>query len=282
MNCAHYTNGRKYRQSLRKRFPCVLLKYLKMVSIKKHCVRPQVALIFLVMLAMACKKESKGPVCRFTSISRSGSKFAVSYSGDTLVTVGGNYPGYILYFNTQGSLVRREEPVTDPFYRSELAYNAMGQVSELRLYTKLGSSWVYQGKMSFTYDNRRIINLRDENSASQNGDVFDDQIIWEGNDIKSVVHRLNQQTVCTTQFSYDGAIANPMRPFCYFYFCDGDANYSYYKLPFYFSEHLVTKQESNCTYSETRLFTYTFTSNSHIASMSDRGNTLWAYEYECR
>jgi hypothetical protein len=65
-----------------------------------------------------------------------------------------------------------------------------------------------------------------------------------------------------------------------------NANYVYYKLPYYFSENLVTKQESTCSLSETRLFNYTFTSSGFIETMSDQmgaaTGAMWAYDYECR
>jgi len=248
----------------------------------------QIIVLLSLSFLLACKKENKEPVCRFTKIAGAGSatKSTVTYSGDTMVTVSGNYPDYTLYYNQQQRLVRREQPAINPYYRSEMAYNANGQVTELLFNTKLGNSWVYQGKLVFLYDNGRIINVREDNAASQPGNMYDYQLTWQGNDIQSVMERLNQQAICTTKFSYDGTIPNPMRGFSDFYFCDGDANYTNYKLPYYFSEHLVTKQESTCPLSETRLFNYTFTSNALVESMV--GHTgyvtgvMWEYEYECR
>ena len=249
----------------------------------------QIALLFFTtMLLLACKKENKEPECRFSKMTNAGSttKLSVTYSGDSLVTVGENYPGYKLYFNKQKRVIRRDEPVADPYYRSEMEYNSNGQVTELRFYTKQGSSWVDEGKLVFTYDNGKMVNVREENTVSQIGNLYDHQIVWQGNNIQAVMHRLNQQTICTTQFSYDGAKPNPMGRFSYFYFCDGNANYSYYKLPYYFSEQLVTKQESSCPLSETRLFNYSFTSNGLIESISDQAGSatgvIWEYEYECR
>ena len=59
-----------------------------------------------------------------------------------------------------------------------------------------------------------------------------------------------------------------MRRFSYYYFVDSDANYVNYKLPYYFGEHLVTKQTGSCPLSETKLFNYTFGTNGLIESMS--------------
>ena len=245
----------------------------------------QISLIFFLTLMLACKKEKKDPVCRFTKIGHGGStKFPVTYyNGDTLVRVGEDYDSYTLRFDSQGRLIVREEPALDPYYHSEFRYNSFGQVTEQRGYSRQGNSWVYEdARLVFTYEEGRMINVREENAGSYIGNMYDHQVTWEGNNISAVVHRLNQQPVCTTKFSYDNAMPNPMRRFNDFYFCDGNANYTYYKLPFYFSEHLVTKQEGDCSLSETRLFKYTFTGSGLIESMSDRGYILWEYEYECK
>jgi hypothetical protein len=246
--------------------------------------------LILLTLVLACnEEENKGPDCKFSRIAQAGSvtKLPVNYyEGDTVVRVGDVYEGYRLVFNKQKRLIRREEPVVNPYYRSLLEYNAIGQVTSLKWYSKQGNNWEYDGRLIFTYNKGRVINLKVETGATQNGSVDDHQITWQGNDIQSIEHRLNGQPRCTTQFSYENAIPNPMRHFSYFYFVDGDANYLYYKLPFYFSEHLVTKQDGTCSPSPPRLFDYTFTSSGLIESMSARvgssTGTLWEYEYECK
>jgi len=167
-------------------------------------------------------------------------------------------------------------------------YKGTGQVTEIRLYSKPVNSYEYYGKIVFTYSNGRIINLREENLYSQVGNLYDHEVIWEGNNIKSVVNRLNGQPYCATHFSYEGSIPNRMRRFTDFYFGAGFTNftnnldYNYYLLPFYFSELMPVKQESDCFLSETRLFTYTFTNNGLLESMFYNRNILWEYEYQCR
>jgi len=248
----------------------------------------QIILFVFLAFIWACKKENKEPDCRFSGITYSGSttKLPVTYFGDTVAKVGEDNHGYTLYFNEQRKLMRKEEPVLDPYYRSEVEYNSSGQAIALRFYSKQGNSWTYEGQLVFTYKNGRIVNIREENSVSQSGNIYDHQFTWQGSDIVSVEHRLNQQLQCTTQFSYDGTKPNPMRRFSDFYFVDGDANYVYYKLPYYFSEHLVTKQESTCPLSETKLFSYTFANNGLVESMSTQvgisTGATWMYEYECR
>ncbi|MBS1665435.1 MAG: hypothetical protein JST68_30615 [Bacteroidetes bacterium] len=239
-----------------------------------------ISVIFFLPLLWACKKENKEPDCRFSAITYVGSttKLPVTYlPGDTIVRVGEDYPGYTLFFDKQKRLLRKEEPILNPYYRSELEYNSSGQVIALNL----GAS-----KLIFTYDKGKLTNIREENAASQSGHIYDHQLTWQGNDIQSVEHRLNQQPICKTQFSYEGSMPNPMRSFNFLYYADGDANYVYYKLPYYYSEHLLTRQESSCPLSETRLFTYAFTSNGLIESTSNRTgqvtSPIWGYEYDCR
>jgi len=248
----------------------------------------QITLFVFLALVWACKKGNKEPECRISEITYSGSttKLPVTYFGDTVVKVGEDNHGYNLYFDEQKKLIRKEEPVLDPYYRSEIGYNSSGQVIGLRFYNKQGNDWTYEGQLVFTYNNGRVVNIREENAVSQNGNSYDHQFTWQGGDVVSVDHRLNQQIQCTTQFSYDGARPNPMRRFGNFYFVDGDANYVNYKLPYYFSEHLVTKQQSSCPLSETKLFNYTFTASGLVESMSTQvgisTGTTWEYEYECR
>jgi len=248
----------------------------------------QITLFVFLTLIWACKKENKESDCRFSGITYSGStaKLPVTYFGDTVVKVGDANYGYNLYFDKQKKLMRREEPVLDPYYRSEIDYNSSGQVIGLKFYSKQGNNWTYEGQLVFAYNKGRIVNVREENAVSQAGNIYDHQFTWQGGDVLSVDHRLNQQVQCTTQFTYDEAIPNPMSRFTNFYFVDGDANYVYYKLPYYFSAHLVTGQQSSCPLSETKLFKYTFTANGLIETMSTQtglstGST-WEYEYECR
>ncbi len=249
----------------------------------------QVAFIFFCILFFSCKKENRAPVCRFTNIGISGKKHAVTYIGDSLVTVGDDYyTGYKLFFNTQGRLVRSEEPLLYPHQRTEPGYNGSGQVTGIRLYYTPGNSYEYYGKIVFTYVNGKIINLREENLYSTVGNLYDHEVVWEDNNIISVVNRLNGQPYCATHFSYEGSIPNRMRRFTDFYFGAGFTNftynldYNYYLLPFYFSELMPVKQESDCFLSETKMFQNTFTANSLLESMRSNGNILWEYEYECR
>jgi len=249
-----------------------------------------VAFIVLITLFFGCKKENKEPECRFTNIAIAGKKHTVTYRGDSLVTVGDdNYTGYKLFFNPQGRLIRNDEPLLHPHQRTELKYNGSGQVTEIQLYSNSAYGYYkYYGKIVFTYSNGKITNLREENLYSQVGNLYDHEVIWDDNNIKSVVNRLNGQPYCATHFNYDGSIPNRMRHFTDFYFGAGYDNftsnldYNYYLLPFYFSEMMPVKQESDCFLSETKFFQYTFLSSGLLESMSSNGNILWQYEYECR
>ncbi|MEO6232288.1 MAG: hypothetical protein ABIP10_19315 [Ferruginibacter sp.] len=243
--------------------------------------RPIILIAFLTLI-VACKKENKGPVCRFSMIgSNGGIKSPVTYPrGDTIAVISGDY-GYTLYFSEQGRLLRKETPITDPYRRYELGYNIFGQVSELRYYGKQGgNSWVPEAKRAFIYDRGKMVRV------GQPGDRESYEIIWQGNDIKAVVYWFDQQVQCTVTFTYDGTILNPNRQFNYFYFVDNNSNDVNFKLPYYFSQHLLTKQETTCWVEEPKNFTYTFTPDGFIASVTIQQGigtgSIWEYEYECR
>jgi len=56
-------------------------------------------------------------------------------------------------------------------------------------------------------------------------------------------------------------------------------------LPYYFSKNLVVKQESTCPLSETNIFTYTYTPQGLIETMTSQAGVgtglLWEYSYDC-
>ncbi|MES2647062.1 MAG: hypothetical protein V4717_09325 [Bacteroidota bacterium] len=236
----------------------------------------------LLLLALfSCKKNKElQTVCRFTSVNRAGGNLPVNYSGDTLVIWGeGNY-GTRMYFKPAGTLLRLEEPVADPFIRTDLLYNSNGKIAGRKVYFKEGSDWVYKATMIFSYVNNRIMNIREESNFGTPAN-YDFDLTWNGDNVASVTSRRGSNILCTKQFSYDITKNNPMINYSYLYFSDGDANYAGYKLPFYFSKNLVVKEESNCTLSETRNFSYTFKSNGLIESVLDNGQLLWGYTYDC-
>lgn len=245
--------------------------------------RPLILIAFLSLL-VACKKEKdKGPDCRFSMMASNGNnRTPVSYHYlDTMVTIedGG---GYNLYFNRQGRLLRKEYPLVDPYRRFEMVYNNQNLVSEMRYYSTYGGpSWVYDGKCSYTYDDkRRIIGV------GQPSDREYYQVVWQGNDVQKVVYWFDQQVQCTVTFTYDGAIQNPNRKFSYFYFVDDNANNVNYKLPYYFSQHLLTKQETTCWVEQPKNFSYTFTPEGFISTVTIQQGAItynvWEYEYECK
>jgi len=244
--------------------------------------RPLTLIAFL-MLVIACKKENKAPVCRFTKIASNGdTKRPVIYpGGDTIAIIGEDYSGYTLYFTEQGRLLRKETPITNPYRRYELGYDNLGQMNELRYYGKQGGNdWVFEAKQVFIYDHGKIVGV------GQPGVGENYQIIWQDNDIKAVVYRFNQQEQCTVRFAYDGLLSNPNGQFNYFYFVDDNTNNVNYKLPYYFSQHLLTKQETTCWAEEPKNFTYTFAQNGLIESVNIQqgigSGYVWQYEYECR
>ncbi len=236
-------------------------------------------ILFLALLS--CKKNKDlQPACRFTSVNRAGGNLPVTYFGDTLVIWGeGNY-GTRMYFKPAGSLLRLEEPVADPYIRTDLLYNNKGKIAERKVYFKEGNIWAYKATLFFNYSNNRIINIREESNFGTPA-TYDFDLTWNGDNVASVTSRMGSNIQCTKQFSYDVTRTNPMNNYSYLYFSDGDANYAGYKLPFYFSKNLVIKEESNCTLSETRNFSYKFKSDGLIESVMDNGQLRWGYTYNC-
>lgn len=240
-----------------------------------------IILIVFLTLILSCEKEEEiVPLCKFTIFSSNGNtKNPVTYR-DTVAIFSDGY-GYTLYFNKEGRLLRKEAPLLNPYQRYDLVYNNSGQVIEKRYYNKHGGNdWVYDGKQVFVYEREKMV------SVGQPGVGENFQIIWQGNNIKSVVYRMDEQVQCTVMFTYDGNILNPNGQFNYFYFVDNNTNDVNYKLPYYFSQHLPTKQETNCWAEEPKNFTYTFTPNGLIESVTIQqgigSGSVWEYEYECR
>lgn len=237
----------------------------------------------LIVLASSCKKDKaaiKVPVCRFTKMgSNGGLKYPVTYPQDTVALIGEDYSGYTLYYNKQGRLWRKDYPILRPYRRSVLIYNDLGQVSELNYYLLQGGNWTYEGKRIFTYNGGKLVNISNPGVSSNY------QINWAGNDIKSVSYREGPQITCTMNFTYDGSIKNPNLQFSNFYFVDDNTNDVNYKLPYYFSEHLLTKQDTDCWTEEPKLFLYTFAPNGFIAAVEIQQDIssflVWQYEYEC-
>ena len=239
---------------------------------------------FLVFLFLSCKKnKDEGPKCRFKTIShRSGNVHHVTYRGDTLMimgeyTVGGNF-----YFSTADRLQRIESPATNPYILTELVYNNNGKIVEAKTYFAGTNTWVYQGKAVFTYTNNKLTNRREESTTYPSGPFYNTDLVWEEDNIRTIITRIGTDTICVKVISYDMSKTNPMTRYDYLYFGDGDADYGGYKLPYYFSKNLMTNVESKCGVADTRIYTYTFNGNGLIEKVLDNGDMLWTYEYDCK
>jgi len=243
--------------------------------------RSFVLLVSLILL-FSCKKEGESyPNCRLAGIAAGGNydqSLITYFNGDTIVRVGSGNSGYTLYYDLQKRLIRREEPVVDPYHRNVFVYNSNNQIIEMKYYMRLSGVWEYQGSLNFEYDNGKMVNVRE-------GGSYDNLIYWQGDNVQKVEHRVNNVVQCTTQFEYDAGKKNPMRQFDWLYFVDGNANYVRHKLPYYFSKNLVVKQESTCPLSETNIFTYTYTPQGLIETMTSQAGVgtglLWEYSYDC-
>lgn len=244
--------------------------------------RPFKLLAFIFILACS-DDDSNLQGCRFKSVKHSGyhSELSVNYSQNgEVVSFGNREYGFKLIFDNTGKLLQKDYPLFDPYERWFLEYTS-GKVSSLKTQYKQEDNWVEGGGLLFSYDKGKLVSIKESNTP------YEGVISWTGNDITSIAHYNNEVLECTTSFSYDGAVTNPMRRFSYFYFADGDANFTYYKLPLYFSEHLVTKQESDCFLSRERNFEYTFTEKGLVESMYEPDDysvnpfVIWEFDYQC-
>lgn len=238
-------------------------------------------LFFVLTFIISCKKPNPDPQpdCWITmTASGGGPKAPVFYQGDSIMKVTEGY-GYTLYFDQKGRLLSKEEPLNNPYMRNVLVYDKQGQVTEYKYFSKRGNQWEYEASRKFTYENGKVRDIR----SGGHGEYY--QVHWNGNNIDKVTYFFNYTESCTMNFKYAEKIPNPNRQFNYFYFVDNNTNDVNYKLPYYFSEDLLTSQETTCWKEEPQNFHYTFAPNGLIASVliqQDIGyGYIWEYEYKC-
>jgi hypothetical protein len=136
--------------------------------------------------------------------------------------------------------------------------------------------------MVFAYTKNKVTNIRQEQASATSGPYYNIDVVWEGDNIRTVTHRIGADTFCTKLFSYDMSKSNPMVHHNYLYFGDGDSDYGGYKLPYYFSKNIMTKVEAKCGSSESSIYSYIFNGDGLLERFINNSDTLWAYEYNCQ
>jgi hypothetical protein len=241
-------------------------------------------ILFILLLSiLACRKGTPPPVCRIVKFGSNGmDPKPVTYPRGDSTALFEDGDGFTLYFDKGRRVVRKDEPLLNPYNRKELVYDENGKVKELRYYQRIsGGNWQPQAVVQYYYFREKLI------SIGKPGDPSYYEIKWDGNDVQSVTHWVLGNRDCTVSFSYNGAPLNPNHAFDYFYFVDANTNDVNYKLPYYFGEHLPAGQDDDCgPLSEPIQFEYNFAPNGLIesATAAAGGGTwkVWQYEYECK
>ena len=171
---------------------------------------------------------------------RSYVRYPITYEGPKITTVGeeSGY-GFRLTYGYSGKLARVESPLQNPTYRLDLFYNDEGQVSMEKNYEKYLENWRENTVFLNTYTNGKLTGIRETVQWATPAFEYDQDIIWEGDNIRTITIRSGTTTICTKQFSYDMSQANPMIAFIDLYYSDNFG--SGFKMPLYLSANRLIK-----------------------------------------
>jgi hypothetical protein len=240
--------------------------------------------IICLVLFFGCGKEPgmvQAPECKLASISKYGYAFyPLTYNGTKIVKVGDDSStNTVLTYNNTGRLSTIEQPSNNPIYKTELFYNGEDKVRIEKNFEKSVNNWVESSVFYFTYTNGKVSEVRETVQWASPALEFDYEIIWDGNNIRSIIIRSGAAVICTHQYSYDTTRKNPINAFIDLYYVDKLR--SNFKMPFYFSANMLMKEDTNCPSVLTTNFTYDLSDSLHIKVYTN-GNEYLAYNYECR
>jgi hypothetical protein len=235
------------------------------------------ATILILLFVLGCKKDDSKtelPECRLASFSYLGDKYELAYQDDRIVKAGDD--DYRLTYSANGKLVRIERPFTNPTERTELIYNNDGKIYLQTKYEKTGTgSWVEFFLFKYSYSNGKVIRIDEEYPTI--GLVYDKEVVWEGENIRSIITRSNNTILCTQQYAYDLAAKNPLAPMIGLYYSDNSQ--ASFKLALYISANLLTKEENTCPSSTPTNISYEINSKMLLQSISFNGQKWYSYEY---
>lgn len=240
--------------------------------------------IICLVLFFGCGKQPatvEAIKCKLASITKYGyAIYPLTYNGTKIVKVGDDpSTNSVLTYDNKGRLTRIELPSQDPIYKTELFYNDEEKVSMEKNYEKSGYNWVENTVLFFTYTNGKVTAIRETVPWASPAREYDHEVIWDGNNIRSIITRFDVTAVCTRQYSYDTTRKNPIIPFIDLYY--GDNLRPSFKMPLYFSANLLIKEDTNCPSAQTTNITYDLSDSLHQKVFTN-GNELYAYNYECR
>lgn len=221
------------------------------------------------------------PECKLASISKFGdTRNPLTYNGTKIVKVGNDSSSnYVLTYDNMGRQATIAWPSKDPFFKIELFYNNEAKVSMEKKYQKSGYNWVEDIVTFFTYTNGKVTSVREMFQRTSPTQVNDHEVIWDGNNIRSIIIRSDATVTCTKQYSYDTTRKNPITAFIDLYYCDN--LWTSFKMPLYFSANLLIKEDTYCPSVKANNITYDLSDSLHLKVYSN-GYEYLAYNYECR
>lgn len=235
-----------------------------------------------LLLVFACSKKPttvEAPQCKLTSIASFGYSYYLTYDGSKIVKVGFEPPNTLgLVYGSTGKLAATERPATNPNYKTELFYNDEGRVSMEKDLENWGDNWRELNVFFYTYTNGKVTSIRETVQFTSPALEFHHEVIWDGDNIRSIVIRSGNTVVCSQQFNYDTTRKNFMGRFIDLYY--GDNLGATYKLPLYYSANLLVKEDNICPSPQTTNITYDLSDSLHLRLFANN-NPLLSYNYEC-
>lgn len=235
------------------------------------------SIVLALLFVLGCKKDNNKtevPRCRLASFSYLGDKYELVYKGDQIVKAGDD--DYKLTYQADGKLVRVERPFANPTERTELYYNNDGRVSLEMKYERRGDgNWVEFYLFKYTYANGKLTSIDEEYPTL--GSVFDKEVVWEGENIRSIIFRSNNTILCTQQYSYDLSAKNPLAPMLGLYYSDNSR--ASFKLAMYYSANRLTREENTCSSATNTDIDYEINDKMLLQSISFNGEKWFSYGY---
>lgn len=244
----------------------------------RYCV-----IIFLLLFFGCGKKPAvvEAPKCKLASITKYGyAYYPLTYNGTKMVKVGeDSSTNTVLTYDNAGRLSTIQLPSKNPNYMTELFYNDEGKVSMEKNLEKHGYNWVEYSVYYFTYTNGKVTAIRETIQWASPTLEFNHEVIWEGNDIRSIIVRSGTTAICTQEYSYDTSRKNPNSAYMELYYADNRR--PSFRMPFFFSASLLIKEVTNCPAAQTTDITYDLSDSLHLKIYTN-GSEYLAYNFECR
>lgn len=240
--------------------------------------------VLCLVFFFGCSKNTakkEDPKCQLAAITKAGyAYYPLTYNGTKIVQVGADSStSSVLRYDNTGKLSTVELPLKNPNDKTELFYNSEGKVSMEKHYQKYGDNWQEIRTFFYTYSNGKMTAIKETIPWTNPSSEYDYEVIWDGDNIRTIIIRSGITITCTQQYSYDITQKNPMVAFADLYYGD-NLKYSF-KKPLFLSANLLIKEETNCPSVQTTNLTYEF-KDSLLQKISTNGNPLLAYTYECR